>query len=119
MSRNANHFWVVACRRRLAAALCVLMLLAGLLPAHAGAQAVLADLDQAVVLTAQTDGGAPTASDAVARHAAGHCACKIAALPSMAVQWMSTLVRPASFTAAPPHALRPGALTPPAEPPRT
>lgn len=119
MSSNANRSWTAACRRRLAAALCVLMLLAGLLPTHVFAQAVPARFVQAIVLVTQTgDEEAPAKPYAVAGHAAGQCICKIAALPAAAEQRVSCLSRPALFAAASSPSSRPGALAPPSEPPR-
>lgn len=121
MSTDANLSWVAACRRRLAAALCVLMLSAGLLPIHADARAALAGFDQAPVSAVEPahDDDAPVAPDAVLCHLACHCACKIAVLPDAAVRRTSFLVRSASFAVAPSHASRPGLLAPPSEPPRT
>lgn len=121
MSTDANRSWVAACRRRLAAALCVLMLLAGLLPVHADARAALAGFDRVPVAAVEPahDGEVPAAPDAVPCHAVCHCACKIAVLPDAAVRRMSSLVRSAPFSVAPSHALRPGLLAPPSEPPRT
>ena len=119
MSSSMNSSWFAASRRRLAAALCVLMLLAGLLPAHAVAQAVSSDLGQTSVFVVQTDGEAPAVPDAVPGHVACHCACKIATLPGTMMLQTSFLVRPAPFVAWPSQILRPGALEPLAEPPRT
>lgn len=122
MSTDANRSLAVACRR-LVAALCVFVLLAGLLSVHAGAQAALAGFDQTPVSAVEParDGEADrgAAPDAVPCHAACHCTCKIAVLPDAATRRTSSLVRPAAFSAAPSHALRPGLLAPPSEPPRT
>lgn len=122
MSTDANRSLAVA-YRRLVAALCVLVLLAGLLSVHAGAQAALAGFDQTPVSAVEParDGDADrgAAPDAVPCHAACHCTCKIAVLPDAATRRTSSLVRPAAFSAAPSHALRPGLLAPPSEPPRT
>lgn len=122
MSTDANRSLAVA-YRRLVAALCVLVLLAGLLSVHAGAQAALAGFDQTPVSAVEParDGEADrgAAPDAVPCHAACHCTCKIAVLPDAATRRTSSLVRPAAFSAAPSHALRPGLLAPPSEPPRT
>ena len=96
----------------------MLILLAGLLPAHAAAQAMLPDLDQTIVFVAQADGEATPVSDAVPGHVACHCACRIATLPGMTMLRTSLLVRPAPFAAAPSQVARPSALEPPAEPPR-
>ena len=121
MSTDANRPLVAACRRRLAAALCVLMLLAGLSPIHADARAALAGFDRAPAAAVEPahDGEVPAAPDAVPCHLACHCACKIAVLPDAAVRRTSLLVRSAPFAVAPSHALRPGLLAPPSEPPRT
>ena len=121
MSTDANRSWVAACRRRFAAALCVFMLLAGLLPVHAGAQAALAGFDQPPVSAVEPahDGEVPVAPDAAPCHLACHCACKIAVLPDTSPRRTSFLVRSALFAVAPSHALRPGLLAPPSEPPRT
>ena len=119
MSTDANRPRVAAWRRRLAAAVCALMLLAGLLPAHAVAGAA-ANVERATAAAVSPDDGdAPAAPDALPCHVAGQCACHAAALPAPVVQRASTLVRPAPFAVAPSHALRPGALAPPSEPPRT
>lgn len=121
MSTDANLSWVAACRRRLAAVLCVLMLSVGLLPVHAGAQSALAGFDQVPTSAVGPahDGDDPAAPDSVPCHFACHCACKVAVLPDPAVRRPSFLVRPAPFSATPSHALRPGLLAPPSEPPRT
>ena len=95
------------------------MLLVGLLPAHAVAQDAPSGFCLTIVFMTQADEEAPVAADAVPGHAAGQCACKIAALPGSALQRASVLVQPALFAAARSHAMRPGALAPPAEPPRT
>lgn len=63
-----NSSWIAACQGRLATALCVLMLVAGLLPAHAVAQAMLPDLDQTIVFVAQADGETTTVPDVVPGH---------------------------------------------------
>lgn len=120
MSTDPNRSWVAACRRRLAAVLCVLMLLAGLSPVHAGAQAAFVGLDRVPISAVEPthDGEVPAVPDAVPCHLACHCACKIAVLPDAAVQRTSLLVRSAPFAVAPSHALRPGLLAPPSEPPR-
>lgn len=121
MSTDANRSWVAACRRRLAAALCVFMLLAGLLPIHADAQAALAGFDPVPVAAVEPahDGQTPAAPDAAPCHAVCHCACTIAVLPDAAARRTSSPVRSAPFAVAPSHALRPGLLAPPSEPPRT
>lgn len=119
MCSGMNSPWIAACRRRLAAMLCVLMLLAGLLPVHAAAQAMLPDLDQTIVFVTQAGGENTAAPDTVPGHVVCHCACKVATLPSGAIVRASLLVRPAPFVAQPSQILRPGALEPPAEPPRT
>ena len=120
MSTDANRPRVAAWRRRFAAAVCALMLLVGLLPAHAVAGAAAANVERATaVAVSPDDGDAPAAPDALPCHVAGQCSCHAAALPAPVVQRASTLVRPAPFAVAPPHALRPGSLAPPSEPPRT
>ena len=119
MCSHMNSSWFAACRRWLATALCVLMLLASLLPAHVAAQAVSSDLGQTSMFVAQADGETSAFPDAVPGHVACHCACKISTLPSTTMLRTSLLVRPALFAAAPSQVVRPSALEPPAEPPRT
>ena len=80
---------------------------------------MLPDLNRTIVFVAQADGEATAAPDAVPGHVACHCACKIATLPGMAMPQTSFLVRSALFVAWPSQILRPGALAPPVEPPRT
>lgn len=136
MSGDATLPRVAVCRR-LVVALYLLVLLAGLLPAPIGPQAASTgfDRDAASLVRPAHDGGTVAwrsvpggaggeadrgaVPDAAPCHLACHCACQVAVLPDAAARRTSPPVRPAAFSAAPSHALRPGLLAPPSEPPRT
>lgn len=118
MSTGASRAWFAACRRGLAAAVCALMLLAGLFPGHAAtAQAMPYGVGQVVVGTMpQADGETP---DAMLDYAACQCACQAASLPAPPTGQASMLVRPAPFAVMAVTVLHSGPPAPPAEPPRT
>lgn len=118
MSSHATRPWIASCRRKLAAVLCVLLLATGLFHTHADAGALDTSMGNVAVRAAQAGADAEERADTVPAHAASHCTCKDMPVPPDLGGRTALLVRPASFAATLSHALHPGALAPPMEPPR-
>ncbi len=120
MSSPATLSWIALCRRKLAAVLCALMLITGLFHTHVDARALDANPQDVAVLTVQAGSNdAEGWADAVPSHAASHCTCNDLPVPLGILGRTALQVQPVLFVAASSHAWRPGALAPPAEPPRT
>ncbi len=117
MGSKMKRSWIAACRGRIAAALCMLMLLSSLLPAHAASNANPTVAERAVSVTRAGDGQAPAHSDAVLHHACQLCSCQVVALPVAALTPVLS-IRPVTFTLALSPFSCPGMLIPPSEPPR-
>ena len=117
MGRKTKRSWIAACRSHIAAALCVLMLLSSLLPAHAAPNANLTVAERAVPVMQAGDGQASVQPDAMFHHACQACPSQAAALLAAApIPVLS--IRPVTFTLALPPFSCPGMLIPPSEPPR-
>lgn len=119
MSSPATRSWSALCRRKLAAVLCALLLITGLFHTHADARTPDGSPQDVAVLMAQAGSdNAEEQADAVPAYAAVHCICKDLPVPPSMGGRTVLQVQPVLFVPAPLHALRPGAIAPPAEPPR-
>lgn len=107
--------WAAGLRRRVAAGLCLAVLLSALHPAHATARPI--DAGFAISVVQPADEGS-AAQDVLADHVACQCGCKTTAMPATFQRIATPAVCPVRFETLAAASSRPAAIAPPREPPR-
>lgn len=119
MSGHVARSWFLALRNRIAAALCVVIFLTAVHPAHAARQGFQVAPGPLAASVTQTGDEMPVIADAVVDHSVCQCECKTPALPAYPVRIAFLATSVAAFGMTLSAGSRPSAQAPPAEPPRT
>ncbi len=118
MTLIANRRWMAACRRWLSGALCTLLLIAALFPAHAGSS--VSALRVMVLVSSQvTNDELPLDQSTMPGHVGAQCACGIAVLPDIAAPMSYFRIAFVQFDISDTSLLHLMARDPPSKPPRT
>lgn len=116
MTMNANRRWA-ACRCWLSGALCALLLIAALFPAHAGAVSALRNT---VLVSSQvTDDQLPLEQRTMPGHVGTQCVCGIAVLSEIAAPIRYSHIAFVQFDISDTSLLHLMPPDPPSKPPRT